>query len=113
MIESAEFNSLPEHLKTSIKDWLKVYVEVDVTYFNGEYHIGGVAIYDSYATDYKWIGTYNQADVYSEEERILNFMEVYHEYHILYKGEQDYKWLKTLSYDDTFKLDKKGNIVKA
>lgn len=113
MNKTNEFEFLSEELKEQIRDWLKYFEEVDVTYYCGEYHIGALVVYDKAPEDYEFIGTYNQRDVFTVDERILNFMEAHHEYHILYKGYQDYAWLKSLKRGDKFRFDENGNIVKA
>lgn len=108
------FNELPYEVQNKAKDVLKAYDRVYVTYENGAYNVSaGIALKASYAADHKFIGDYKAKEIFTEEEQILNYMESFHEYHPRYNGHRDYRWLNTLTYEDTFKFDADGNIVKA
>lgn len=104
-----QFNELPESVKNEIKDTLKAYNEIDVFYENGEYHFG-LCLKASYAKDHEYIGCFKASDIYTEEERILNYVNEFHEYPIQYKGNRDYAILK--DYNAKYKMVN-GNIEVA
>ena len=100
------FETLPVEVQNKIKDTLKAYDSVFVSYENGEYHFG-ICIKRIYAADHKVIGEFYAKDIYSEEERILNYVDTFHAYPIQYKGKRDYTILK--NYGATYKMVD-GNI---
>ena len=95
------FNELPESVQTEIKNTLRAYSEVDVYYENGEYHFG-LCLKKNYSSDHKYIGNFKASDIYTEEERILNYVNEFHEYPIQYKGKRDYAILK--DYNAKYKM---------
>lgn len=106
-------NALPQEVKERILRQLKAYDEVVVFYENGAYNFG-VCLKAKYAPDHKYIGTYTAKEVYTLEERTINYIESFHEYPIWYKGKRDYKMLHEIEGDwsVTFKLDSDGNLVR-
>ena len=54
------------------------------------------------------VGTYRASDVYTEEERIVNYVNEFHDFTMSYKGKRDYSMIK--DYNATFKMVD-GNIV--
>ena len=88
------FNELPENVQIRIKNTLRAYDHVDVYYENGEYHFG-LVIKKTYAPDHVVIGTYYAKDVYTEDERILNYVNEFQCYPIEYKGKRDYSIFHT------------------
>jgi len=110
------FNELPMDIQNEVKNDLKVYAKTNVTFENGAYHVDpGVALKAVYAPDHEFIGTYKAKDVFTEKERMLNYMESFHDYPIEYKGERDYKMLKEIerNWNARFMFDGEGNIVLA
>lgn len=101
------FNELPETIQSEIKETLKAYDKVDVYFENGEYHFG-LVIKNHYATDHKVIGTYYAKDIYTEEERIVNYANEFQSYPNTYKGERNYSIFHT-GKRETFKMVN-GNI---
>lgn len=93
--------ALPVEVQNKIKDTLKAYDSVFVSYENGEYHFG-LYIKKTYAADHKVIGTFYAKDIYTEEERILNYVDTFHDYPTQYKGKKDYTILK--NYEATYKM---------
>lgn len=107
-------NTLPTEIINQVKETLKAYDRAYVIYENGAYRVSvGIAITATYADDHKFIGEYKAVEVFSEEERVINYVESFHEYPGNYKGNRDYKMLNALTWDDKVKLDENGNIVKA
>lgn len=104
-----KFESLPQEVQKEIKSILKAYADVDVWYEYGRYTFG-TALTKKYAPDHRFVGTYRAADVYTEEERIINYVNEFRDFPINYKGERDYAMLK--DYNATFKMVD-GNIVVA
>ena len=105
-----KFENLPVDVQETIKDYLKVYNKVYVHYGNGEYRFSYI-LKDYYAPGYRFIGEYYAEDIYSLEERILNYVNEYRSYPIEYKGVRDYSILK--DYDARYTYDNEGNIVVA
>ena len=111
-----EFNALPEDVKAQAKETLKAYHCVTIEFYNGEYHVSTmVGILGKYPEDHKFIGNAYDDDIYTEEERVLNFVEAFHYYPTNYKGKPVISWkeFKELPYNAKFKYDEEGNIVKA
>lgn len=108
-----KLEQLPEEVQKQIKEILKVYPRTSVTFENGEYHFGGDCLKATYASDYEVIGEYKADEIFTEEENIINYVEAFHEYPAEYKGERDYKWLKSLGYDWDIKVkfDENGKLV--
>jgi len=96
-----KFNELPQELQERIKDRLKAFSEVRVTYEYGEYHFGTV-LKATYGADHEYIGTYRQEDIYTEKERIENYINEFHCYPIEYKGKRDYTLLNRMDDERTF-----------
>lgn len=110
------FNELPADVQNKIKEIAKAYSEVRVVYEYGKYNVGGgICLKAKYAPDYEVIGDYYAKDLFTPEERILNYVEAFHEYPIQYKGERNYKMLKEIrgNWDLKFRFDDNGNIVIA
>ena len=107
-------NSLPINVQDQVKDTLKAYDHVNVWFSNGEYHVSsGCFIAAVYASDDKFIGTFNAKDIYTDNERIINYVESFHDYPIEYKGKRDYKLLDSIGndYSVKFTFDENGNII--
>lgn len=83
------FNELPVEERARIRNTLKAYDEVVVFYENGKY-VYGVCIKSEYAPDLKYIGTYRAEDIYTEDERIENYINEFNSYPPNYKGKRDY-----------------------
>lgn len=105
-----KFNELPKEVQDEIKDWLKVYDWVAVDYENGTYHYGGLCLTKTCAKDHEFIGKFTAKEVFTENERIINYVESFHAYPISYKGKRDYKWLKSLTWNDHVKFENE-NLV--
>lgn len=105
-------NELPMNIQEEIKNTLKAYDEVTVFYENGTYHFG-LCLKSQYADDHEYIGTFKASELYGENERIVNYVESFHEYPIQYKGKRDYRWLKALTWASKVAIDEAGNLVNA
>ena len=104
-----KLNELPKEVQEQVKSTLRAYSEVTVCFENGKYTFG-LSIKAKYAPDYEYIGTYYAKDVYTEEERIVNYCEEFHSYPYEYKGNRDYNLIK--DYNAKYKMVD-GNIIKA
>ena len=87
-------NELPIDVQERIKNTLKAFDEVDVFYEYGKYNFG-VTLKSTYGEDHEYIGTYKAKEVYTEEERILNYVNEFQSYPIQYKGKRDYSIFHT------------------
>lgn len=104
------FKKLPKEVKEKIRYTLRAYDEAHVTYENGSYKVSvGVALTATYAPDFKVIGTITAKEVYTDDERIENYINVFQDYPIEYKGKRDYKTLND-GKKHTYKLVD-GNLV--
>lgn len=94
------FEELPVDVQAEVKRVLRAYDECPVTYEYGRYDVGGgICIKKNYAPDHEFIGVYYADDVFTEEERIINYAESFHEYSPLYKGKRDYTMWHNVGYD--------------
>lgn len=85
-----EFNTLPIEEQARIKRELKAYDIVDVFFEDGRY-THGVCLKNRYADDHEYIGTYRAKDIYTEDERIENYINEFNCYPPNYKGKRDYR----------------------
>jgi hypothetical protein len=90
-----EFSTLPNKARQDILDILKAFKECPVIYENGRYSFVS-SLKSEYAKDHKVIGIAYQDDFYTDEQRIENYIEVFHEYPSGYIGKRDYKMLREL-----------------
>ena len=94
------FEELPVDVQAEVKRVHRAYDECPVTYEYGRYNVGGgICIKKNYAPDHESIGVYYADDVFTEEERIINYAESFHEYSPLYKGKRDYAMWRKVGYD--------------
>ena len=110
---TARLNTLPTDVQDRIIDTLKAYDEITVSYEYGMYHFG-VCIKSHYAPDHRVIGTFHADDIFTPEERMLNYMESFHEYPPRYTGKRDWKMIQEIGNDWSIKFKwEDGNIVRA
>lgn len=105
--EMKKFNELPENVQQKIKNTLRAYDTVTVFFENGDYHFG-ICLKAHYADDHEYIGHYSADEIYTEEERILNYVNEFQCYPIEYKGKRDYAIFHT-GKREVFKMVN-GNI---
>ena len=92
-----DLNTLPKEVQEEVKETLKAFDKVNVIYEYGAYHVSpSLCIKEVYSADHEFIGTYKAVDVFTPEERIINYVEEFRCYPISYKGKRDYKWLNSL-----------------
>lgn len=104
-----EFNELPKEIQDDIKGTLTAYDDIEVWFENGRYTYG-LCICGKYAPDHEYIGTYYAKDIYTDEERIVNYCENFHSYPPEYHSVRDYSLIR--DYDAKYKMVA-GNIVRA
>lgn len=91
------FEELPEDVKAKVKDTLKAFSKVTVEYSDAKFSVfTGCMLCKDYAYDQCVCGTYTAEEIYTPEERIVNYMESFHDYPVEYTGKRDYKMLKEL-----------------
>jgi hypothetical protein len=114
-------NNLPNEVIAKVKNVLKVYSEVNVVFENGEYHVStGLCLKAHYAADHKFIGTFYAKDVFTEAEKIENYINEFNSYPCNYKGNRDYAKLREAAQKynaetgtitrGAWKLDNEGNL---
>lgn len=109
-----DFNKLPADVQTQIKRTLKSFDEVNVIFEYGEFHVStGIAVKCHYADDHEYIGCYRAKDLFTADERMLNYVEAFHEFPIEYKGKRDYEMLHSMTWEDKVTFDTDHNIIKA
>lgn len=108
------FNELPQEVQDKAKGVLRAYDQVNVIFEYGEYHVSaGLCLKSVYCADHEFVGTYNAVDVFTPEERIINYVECFRSYPISYKGERDYRWINSLKNGDKVRFDNEGNLISA
>lgn len=107
------FNELPKDVQEKIKNTLKCFRKAYVTYQYGDYSVGaGIGVYARYAPDHKYIGTYTDTEIFTEKERILNYVNEFYSFPIQYKGERDYDLLRKAEKERLqFVFDENENLV--
>ena len=109
-----DLNALPQEVQEEVKNTLKAFDKVNVIYEYGAYHVtASVTLKKVYAADHEFIGTYKAADVFTQDERIINYVEEFRAYPPAYKGKRDYKWINRLKYGDKVRFDEDGNLISA
>ena len=112
----ANFNTLPIEVQADIKKALRAYDRAFVVFEYGEYHVSvGISLKAQYAPDHKFIGEYKATEIFTEDERAINYIESFHEYPHSYKGKRDYRMLHDIEgkWDTKFKFDEERNLVIA
>ena len=105
-------NTLPAEIQNKIIDRLKAYDDVTVSFEYGEYRFGTV-IKAQYAPDHKVIGRFFAKDIFTDEERMLNYCESFHDFPPQYKGKRNYRMFNGTTWETKFKFDENNNIVIA
>ena len=110
-----KLNDLPMNVQNKVRNTLKAYDEVTVDFENGDYHVmTGCLLKASYAPDFRSVGTFKAKEVFTEDERTINYVESFHDFPIWYKGKRDYRMLKEVGYDWDAKFALvDGSIVRA
>lgn len=91
------FNTLPTEIKDKVKGLLRAYKECNVTFEGGKFSVStGTCLRAEYPKDYKFIGTINKDDIYTEVEQIENYINEFADYPSNYNGDRNYKELKRI-----------------
>jgi hypothetical protein len=91
------FNELSQEIQEEVKQTLRAYDEVNVIFEYGKYHVStGIALKKVYAPDHEVIGRYFANDIFTPEDRIVNYIEEFISYPIEYKGKKDWAMIKEL-----------------
>lgn len=108
-----KFTELPEATQNECKTILECYNEVHVIYEYGKYKVSvGIAITKTYAPDHEYIGKYTSKEVYTDEERMINYLKSFRSYPIEYKGKRDYQAIKNVNNASTIELIDGNFIIK-
>ena len=90
-----KFEQLPKEVQNEIKETLKEYDRASVTFENGKYHVStGDCLKATYPEDYEVVGEYKADEIYTKEEQIINYVELFHEYPASYRVNRNYVWLR-------------------
>ena len=104
-----KINELPHVIQEEVKEILREYEDVSVWFKNGRYKYE-LLFKTEHAPDQEYIGRYYAKDVFTEEERIVNYCEQFHSYPIEYNGKRDNELIK--DWQANYKMID-GNIVRA
>lgn len=105
-----QFNELPADVRNEAKETLKAFDRVHVIFEHGKYHVSaGMALKNKYADDHRFVGTYYANEVFTEDERILNYVNEFQCFPIEYKGKRDYTMFHTGKREEFVMID--GDIV--
>lgn len=111
---NTNFNTLPQEVQEQAKSVLRAFPRVHITFEYGKYHVSsGIALLASYPEDFKVIGDYTDKEIFTEDERTLNYINSFHDYPIWYKGKRDYRWLNSLTWNDTVTFNSEHELVLA
>lgn len=113
MTQKAILETYPTETQEEVKSMLGAYREINVITNGGKYEVStGSGLTTSYADDYR-IETFSANEILTEEERIIGYIESFHEYPKNYKGERNCKWLESLDWETKLKIDELGNVILA
>lgn len=108
-----QIKSLPIEVQNHIASTLRCFDRCYVSYNYGKFSVSsGFGIYATYAPDHKEYGWVSADKFYTPEERILNYVNSFHDYPIQYKGRRDYRMIRQMNDDRSLvaKFDENGNI---
>lgn len=107
---NTNFKELPQDVQEKAINTLKAFDEVNVIFEYGEYHVSTcICLKKEYAPDHKYIGRYFAKDIFTPDDRIVNYIEQFHSYPIEYKGTKDWAMLREM---DGLRKQRKQAIMK-
>lgn len=103
--ENVPFEFLPDEVQKEVKDVLKAFDECHVEHCHSKLSVHtGWCLSAHYADDECVVGEYKANEVFTEEERIINYAESFHDFSPLYKGKRDYAMWSKVGYDWSVKF---------
>lgn len=103
-----------EKVQEEIKDTLKIFNECHVERHGKEYKVcTGWCLKATYG-DEEVLDTFTADEIFTEDERILNYIESFHSYPITYRGERNYKMIHEIkgNWNARFAFDENKNIIR-
>jgi len=89
-----DFNELPWSVREDVRKTLRAFSECYIRFHNGEYHVStSIMLCANYPADYMVVGDVKASDVFTADERIINYIETFYDFPLGYKGERDYDML--------------------
>ena len=77
-IKMLKFNELPQEVQNQVLQILKAYDGVEVTFKDSNYHLMVASVLKKYyGPDFQFVGLYYAADLYTPEQRDLNYIETF------------------------------------
>lgn len=103
-----------EEIQKEVRDTLKAYNECHIERHGTEYRVCVGWTLKAHYGDEEVLDTFTVDEIYTKEEQILNYMEVFHDYKITYKGKRDYKMVHEIegNWEAKFAFDENGNIIR-
>jgi hypothetical protein len=106
----SDLNELPEEVQASVKSTLRAYDRTSVVREDGQFRESpSTCIKANYADDYK-VWRFKAEDIYTPEERMLNYVNAFGEYPARYKGQTQYP--EILDFKGDYYSDKKAVMIK-
>ena len=114
MKNNERLNKYSEKVQKEIIDTLKAYNECHVERHGTEYKVCVGWCLKAHYGDEEILDEFTADEIFTEDEKILNYMEVFHEYKITYKGKRDYKMIHEIkgNWDARFAFDENKNIIR-
>nr|DAH50789.1 MAG TPA: hypothetical protein [Caudoviricetes sp.] len=111
-MNTESIKQFPVKVQEEILGTLKAYNKVNVCFMCGQWHVSTCCfLLKEYPADFKAFGEISAKDVYSEKERVLNYVESFHSYPREYKGKRiPYNKLENLPWETAFKYNANGDI---
>lgn len=88
---------VPESIKEEVLLKLKSYNKCYIFFENGRYHVTtGISLRAEYPKDYRFVGEFSSDDIYTNRDRVLNYIESFWDYpgFDIYNGTRDYALLE-------------------
>lgn len=102
------YEELTNEVKEQVKSVCRAYSEAHVEYYNGEYHVeAGVSLRAIYPDDFEVIGDYKAVDIFTEDERTINYVNAFHSYPVWYKGKRDYSLMRKMDEEKEIDMNAK------
>lgn len=109
-----KLNKYNEKVQKEIIETLKAYNECHVERHGDEFKVCVGWCLKSHYGDEEILDEFKADELFDEDEQILNYMEVFHDYKITYKGKRDYKMIHEIkgNWAARFAFDENKNIIR-
>lgn len=107
-------NKYSQDVQNEVKSTLKAYKECHIERHGTEYRVCVAWSLKSHYGDEEILDEFTADEIFTEDEKILNYMECFHDYKITYKGKRDYKMIHEIegNWNARFAFDENKNIIR-